>query len=147
MIHCFKCGKIGHKQDTCWTQKTLSVKRCTICKKSNHQTYQCKFRKQNVMKCSICHKSNHTAINCQFKLRRAVSEEKSMSTNYSEKVYISPKNIFYNKGTQTDGTCFCKKDYNSEDEINTELENMEMEDECDSEQKIPRPKFISERKF
>lgn len=134
MNRCFKCGKFGHKQDTCWIKK-YNIKRCSNCKKFNHHTFQCKFRPQNI-KCSICQRFNHTAFNCKFKLRRAMSAERLTSEFHNEKSFRS-------QSTQTESQFSCENCTGNE--LNSVMENMEVNE--DNKKKSYIPKFISERKF
>lgn len=64
---CFKCNKTGHFQSQC--------KVCNICKKSNHQEKDCRFKNKN-KQCSICKKTNHVEQNCFFRNKNNKKENK-----------------------------------------------------------------------
>ncbi|CAB3249230.1 unnamed protein product [Arctia plantaginis] len=64
---CFKCNKTGHFQSQC--------KVCNICKRSNHQVKDCRFKNKN-KQCSICKKTNHLKQNCFFRTKTNKKENK-----------------------------------------------------------------------
>ena len=67
-VTCFNCGEVGHKKDTCKSQRNPNVRTCFNCKLPGHVSKFC--TKEKIIRCLACDAVGHYKSDCPV-LKRA----------------------------------------------------------------------------